>query len=132
MIKLTDILENITSENDERKYYIDLIPRSDYKKYQQVEKTINKLKKLGANASNLDTDKIYGDKVKQFFVGVLKDGTLIPAQYTKKNDLFNHPMGDIKVKLFTKEEAEKYKDMMDNYSKDSSGNLMWIVTIKMI
>lgn len=123
MIKLANIIQEI--DND-KKYYIELIPQSEYKKYQQVEKTINKLKNLGADASNLDIDKIYGDKVKRFFIGTYKDGSSIPAPYTKKNDLFNHPIEDIKVTLFTKEEAEKRKDTIDNYVKD------WMATIKTI
>lgn len=123
MIKLTDIIQEIDSN---KKYYIELIPVEDLKKYQQVEKTINKLKDLEVNINDINVDKIYGDKVRRYFIGTYKDGSSIPAQYKTKNDLFNHPMGDIKVTLFTKEEAEKQKNKIDNYVKEFVANIKMI------
>jgi hypothetical protein len=108
------------NQDNNKKYYIELVSTNEVKKYQQdkqVEKAMNKLKNLGVDVSDLGTSKSYKNKAKRFFVGTYKDGSIIFAPYTTKNDLFNNPMGTVKVTLFTKEEAEKYKNMINNYDK---------------
>ena len=109
--------------NNDKKYYIELVPQSEYKKYQQIEKIIKKLDKL--NKLGVDTSKIKINKINRFFVSTYKDGSNIPTPYFNKNELFNNKY-DTKVILFTKEEAQKYTDKINNYVEN------WVATIKAI